>query len=201
MLTTTTTTTRPNIYPQPPQTHEQNKRVLWPARFRAQQRKEPDHQRRCQAAWYTRTHTPVAAIAKRIHNFDSISSTLDRSLAKELPSNIADGGTIREGFDEALDHTRSLTRDSQKWLAEFEQGEQDRTGIKNLKIRYNGAFGYFIEVTKSNIALVPEEYVRKQTMKNAERYTTDLLKEREREILHAEEKALAREEVIFNDLI
>ena len=145
--------------------------------------------------------SPVAAIAERIHNFDSISSTLDRSLAEELPSNIADGGTIREGFDEALDHTRSLTRDSQKWLAEFEQGEQDRTGIKNLKIRYNGAFGYFIEVTKSNIALVPEEYVRKQTMKNAERYTTDLLKEREREILHAEEKALAREEVIFNDLI
>ena len=124
-----------------------------------------------------------------------------RSLAEELPGNIADGGTIREGFDEALDQTRSLTRDSQKWLAEFEQGEQARTGIKNLKIRYNGAFGYFIEVTKSNIALVPEEYVRKQTMKNAERYTTDLLKEREREILHAEEKALAREEVIFNDLI
>ena len=145
--------------------------------------------------------SPVAAIAERIHNFDTISSTLDRSLAEELPSNIADGGTIREGFDEALDHTRSLTRDSQKWLAEFEQGEQARTGIKNLKIRYNGAFGYFIEVTKSNIALVPEEYVRKQTMKNAERYTTDLLKEREREILHAEEKALAREEILFNDLI
>ncbi len=145
--------------------------------------------------------SPVAAIAERIHDFGSISATLDRSLAEELPSNIADGGTIREGFDEALDHTRSLTRDSQKWLAEFELGEQARTGIKNLKIRYNGAFGYFIEVTKSNIALVPEEYVRKQTMKNAERYTTDLLKEREREILHAEEKALAREEALFNVLI
>ena len=145
--------------------------------------------------------SPVAAIAERIHDFGSISATLDRSLAEELPSNIADGGTIRDGFDEALDHTRSLTRDSQKWLAEFELGEQARTGIKNLKIRYNGAFGYFIEVTKSNIALVPEEYVRKQTMKNAERYTTDLLKEREREILHAEEKALAREEALFNVLI
>ena len=145
--------------------------------------------------------SPVAAIAERIHDFSSISATLDRSLAEELPSNIADGGTIREGFDEALDHTRSLNRDSQKWLAEFELGEQARTGIKNLKIRYNGAFGYFIEVTKSNIALVPEEYVRKQTMKNAERYTTDLLKEREREILHAEEKALAREEALFNVLI
>ena len=145
--------------------------------------------------------SPLAAIAERIHNFDSISATLDRSLAGDLPSNIADGGTIRDGFDEALDHTRSLTRDSQQWLAEFEKAEQERSGIKNLRIRYNGAFGYFIEVTKSNIALVPEDYVRKQTMKNAERYTTDLLKEREREILHAEEKALAREEALFNGLI
>ncbi|TVP79251.1 MAG: DNA mismatch repair protein MutS [Puniceicoccaceae bacterium] len=145
--------------------------------------------------------TPVAAIAERIHHFDSLAKTLDSGLADELPGNIADGGTIRDGFDEALDHTRSLTRDSQKWLAEFEQSEQTRTGIKNLRIRYNGAFGYFIEVTKSNIALVPEDYVRKQTMKNAERYTTDVLKEREREILHAEEKAIAREEVLFNELI
>ena len=145
--------------------------------------------------------TPVAAIAERINDFGSLSATLDRGLAEELPSNIADGGTIRDGYDESLDHTRSLTRDSQKWLAEFEQAEQERTGIKNLRIRYNGAFGYFIEVTKSNIALVPEDYVRKQTMKNAERYTTDILKEREREILHAEEKAISREEALFNGLI
>jgi DNA mismatch repair protein MutS len=145
--------------------------------------------------------TPVAAIAERIHNFDTLAATLDRGLAEELPGNIADGGTIRDGYDETLDHTRSLTRDSQKWLAEFEQAEQARTSIKNLRIRYNGAFGYFIEVTKSNIALVPEDYVRKQTMKNAERYTTDVLKEREREILQAEEKAIAREEALFNGLI
>ena len=145
--------------------------------------------------------TPVAAIAEHIHNFDTLAATLDRGLAEELPGNIADGGTIRDGYDETLDHTRSLTRDSQKWLAEFEQAEQARTGIKNLRIRYNGAFGYFIEVTKSNIALVPEDYVRKQTMKNAERYTTDVLKEREREILQAEEKAIAREEALFNGLI
>jgi len=145
--------------------------------------------------------TPVAAIAEHIHNFDTLAATLDRGLAEELPGNIADGGTIRDGYDETLDHTRSLTRDSQKWLAEFEQAEQARTSIKNLRIRYNGAFGYFIEVTKSNIALVPEDYVRKQTMKNAERYTTDVLKEREREILQAEEKAIAREEALFNGLI
>ncbi len=145
--------------------------------------------------------TPVAAIANRIHDFGTLSATLDSGLAEELPGNIADGGTIRDGYDDALDHTRSLTRDSQKWLSEFEQAEQTRTGIKNLRIRYNSAFGYFIEITKSNIALVPENYVRKQTMKNAERYTTDVLKEREREILHAEEKAISREEELFNGLI
>jgi len=145
--------------------------------------------------------TPVAAIAERIHDFGTLSATLDRGLADELPGNIVDGGTIRDGYDEDLDHIRSLTRDSQKWLAEFEQGEQARTGIKNLRIRYNSAFGYFIEVTKSNIANVPEDYVRKQTMKNAERYTTDILKEREREILHAAEKAISREEALFNGLI
>jgi DNA mismatch repair protein MutS len=145
--------------------------------------------------------TQVAAIAERIHSFDALANTLDRGLAEELPGNIADGGTIRDGYDDELDRTRSLTRDSQKWLSEFEQAEQARTGIKNLRIRYNGAFGYFIEVTKSNIALVPENYVRKQTMKNAERYTTDVLKEREREILHAEEKAISREEALFNGLI
>ncbi len=145
--------------------------------------------------------TPVAKIAERIHNFDTLTETLDRGLADELPGKIDDGGTIRDGFDEQLDHYRSLTRDSQQWLTEFELSEQERTGIKNLKIRFNGAFGYFIEVTKANVSLVPEDYVRKQTMKNAERYTTDTLKEREREILHAEEKSIAREEELFNSLI
>ena len=145
--------------------------------------------------------TPVAAIADRIHSFETLCEELARGLADELPGKIDDGGTIRDGYDEDLDHVRSLTRDSQKWLTEFELAEQQRTGIKNLRIKYNGAFVYFIEVTKSNIALVPENYVRKQTMKNAERYTTDVLKEREREILHAEEKAIAREEALFNGLI
>ncbi|MEM8867197.1 MAG: DNA mismatch repair protein MutS [Verrucomicrobiota bacterium] len=145
--------------------------------------------------------TPVAAIAAHIHNFEALTTQLAQGLADELPGKIEDGGTIRDGYDDELDHTRSLTRDSQKWLTEFELEEQERTGIKNLRIRFNGAFGYFIEVTKTNVSLVPEDYVRKQTMKNAERYTTDVLKEREREILHAEEKALSREEALFNGLI
>ena len=146
-------------------------------------------------------NTPVAALASRIHNFDALSERLDRGLADSLPGKIEEGGAIRDGFDEGLDHLRSLSRDSKTWLTEFEQAEQTRTGIKNLRIRYNGAFGYFIEVTKSNLHLVPEDYVRKQTMKNAERFTTDLLKDREREILHAEEKAIELEVTLFNQLI
>ena len=146
-------------------------------------------------------NTAVAEIATRIHNFETLSNYLANGLADELPSNIQDGGTIRDGFDTELDATRGLTRDSQKWLAAFELSEQARTGIKNLRIRYNGAFGYFIEVTKSNIAAVPSDYVRRQTMKNAERYTTPVLKEREHDILHAEETALSREAVLFNQLI
>ena len=144
---------------------------------------------------------PVADLASCIHNFDTLSEQLGSSLAQELPGKIDDGGTIRNGYDESLDHYRNLTSNSQKWLTNFEIAEQERTGIKNLRIRYNSAFGYFIEVTKSHINSVPDDYTRKQTMKNAERYTNDVLKDREREILHAEERAIAREIELFNELI
>lgn len=145
--------------------------------------------------------TPVSAIAGRIHAFDTLSEKLEDGLAAELPGKIEDGGIIRDGYNEKLDHYRGLTRDSQKWLAQFELSEQERTGIKNLRIRYNGAFGYFIEVTKSHLAQVPDDYIRRQTMKNAERYTTASLREREREILEAESNALACEESLFAELI
>jgi DNA mismatch repair protein MutS len=145
--------------------------------------------------------TPVATLASRLHDFSELYDQLDRSLAEELPGKIDDGGTIRDGYDSELDHCRSLTRDSQKWLSDFELQEQERTGIKNLRIRYTGAFGYYIEVTKSHLERVPEDYTRKQTMKNAERFTTAVLKEREREILQADENALAREETLFHELI
>ncbi len=145
--------------------------------------------------------TAVAAIAARIHDFESLAALLARGLADELPGKIDDGGTIRDGFDAELDRVRGLTRDSREWLGEFERAEQVRTGIKNLRIRFNGAFGYFIEITKSNVGLVPADYIRKQTMKNAERYTNDILKTREREILHAEDTALSCEEALFNQLI
>lgn len=143
----------------------------------------------------------VAALGARVHAFDELRALLERALAEELPGKLQDGGLIREAYDEELDRLRSLTRDNKSWLADLESSEQARTGIRNLKIKYNGAFGYFIEVTKANLSLVPDDYIRKQTMTNAERFYTEDLKRKEKEILHAEEKALAREEVLFHELV
>src|SRR5690606_26547989 len=108
---------------------------------------------------------------------------------------------IRAGFDAELDRIRSLTRDNKTWLSELETAEQARTGIKSLKVKYTGNFGYYIEVTKANLHLVPDNYVRRQTTVNGERFVTDELKQKEKEILHAEEDALERERTLFNELI
>ena len=145
--------------------------------------------------------TPIASLAKNVHTFDRLSRRLSEALNDELPSKIDEGGTIREGFDPELDRLKTLTYSSKTWLSEFEQSEQDKTGIKNLKIRYNGAFGYFIEITKSHLDRVPEDYTRRQTMKNAERFTTLELKEKEQEILQADEQSIAQETALFQKLI
>ena len=85
----------------------------------------------------------------------------------------------------------------EKWILDLETAEREKTGINNLKVKYNGAFGYFIEVTKANLNLVPEHYVRKQTMTNAERYYTEELRQKEKEIVNAEERAVAKEQELF----
>jgi len=143
----------------------------------------------------------VRGMTGRIHSFDTLRQELANALSDELPGKFDDGGIIRPGYDAALDRLLSLSRDNRQWLLDLEAQEQARTGIKNLKIKFNNAFGYFIEVTKSNLHLVPEDYTRRQTMTNAERYTTTDLKEKEKEILHAEEKSVAREEELFNALL
>ena len=145
--------------------------------------------------------SPIEGLAQNIFSFNELSGLLSNALNEELPSKIDDGGTIKNGFDRELDDLRSTASSSKHWLAEFEQTEQARTGIKNLKIRFNGAYGYFIEITKSQIERVPEDYTRRQTMKNAERYTTPQLKEREQEILNAEELSIRREVSLFQELI
>ncbi len=110
------------------------------------------------------------------------------------------GSIYWDGFDAELDNLRLMSRDSKTWLANLEREEQIATGIKNLRIKYNGAFGYFIEITKSNLNLVPPHYIRRQTMTNAERYTTEDLRKKEREILHSEVAAMEREDAIFTEV-
>ena len=113
---------------------------------------------------------------------------IDRSIIEEPPIAIRDGGIIKEGFDETIDALRNAKTDGKKWLAALEEEDRERTGIKNLRIKYNKVFGYYFEVTNSYQHLVPDDYIRKQTLANAERYTTPRLKELEDSILNAEDK-------------
>jgi DNA mismatch repair protein MutS len=143
----------------------------------------------------------LAALAVRIEAEPALLARLEAALGDELPVDLAEGGALRAGFDAELDRLRSLASDSKGWIADFERNEQNRTGIKSLKVRYNGAFGYAIEITKANLAAVPADYIRKQTMVNAERFTTEELRTKEREVLRADEQALARETELFQALL
>ena len=114
-----------------------------------------------------------------------------------------EGGMFREGYNEDLDELRKIGKNSKAWLAEFEAKEKERTGIKNLRIGYNRVFGYYIEISKGNLSLVQDEwgYIRKQTLTNNERFITQELKEKEDEILHAEERAVKLESRLFAELV
>jgi DNA mismatch repair protein MutS len=107
---------------------------------------------------------------------------LARGLADELPADLADGNYIRAGYDAELDRLRSLTSDNKTWLSDLERAEQERTGIRSLKVRFTNNFGYYIEVTKANLHLVPADYIRRQTTVGGERYVTEALKKKEKEI-------------------
>lgn len=139
--------------------------------------------------------------ARKIECEPDLLELLEKALADELPIDLSEGGALRTGYDVELDRLRSLASTSKTWIADFERQEQTRTGIKNLKVKYNGAFGYAIEVTKSNLSLVPADYIRKQTMVNAERFTTDELRTKEKEVLRADEQALAREVELFQQVL
>jgi DNA mismatch repair protein MutS len=121
-------------------------------------------------------------------------------LAEEPPIGLKEGNLIREGYHPELDLLRRAASDGKNWILELEAAERERTGIKSLKVGYNRVFGYYIEVTRANLSLVPEDYVRKQTLANSERYITQALKEMEDTILGAEQKAVAMEYEIFCDL-
>ncbi|MGD1095896.1 MAG: DNA mismatch repair protein MutS [Bryobacteraceae bacterium] len=122
------------------------------------------------------------------------------ALADEPPVNLSDGGVIRDGYHPPLDELRDLSRNSRTYLAQIEVRERARTGIASLKVRFNNVFGYYIEISKANMHLAPADYDRKQTLVNAERFTTPELKELESKILDAEEKMLAIERELFEQL-
>ncbi len=122
-----------------------------------------------------------------------LAATLDSALADDPPIGLKEGGLLRKGFDAEVDRLRSAATDGKDWIAALESSERERTGIRSLKIGYNRIFGYYIEVTKSNLAQVPDDYVRKQTTAGGERYVTPALKEMEDTILGAEQKSISLE--------
>ena len=139
----------------------------------------------------------LSGIEGEIDGLQDIYQLILAAIEEEPPVTIREGGMIRDGFDETVDMLRSAKRDGKQWLAELEEQDRERTGIKNLKIKYNKVFGYYFEVTNSYKNMVPEDYIRKQTLANAERYTTPRLKELEDTILNAEDKLTTLEYDLF----
>ena len=144
--------------------------------------------------------TLVDRILQDLDPLEDITALLDKALVEDPPTSFNDGAVIREGYNEELDKIRSIAWDAKSWLAEYEAKEKEKTGITNLKVRYNKVFGYFIEVSRSNLALVPDHYVRKQTLVNAERYITEELKNYETAIFDSEEKRIELEQDLFEEL-
>ncbi|MCU0588497.1 MAG: DNA mismatch repair protein MutS [Syntrophobacteraceae bacterium] len=129
-----------------------------------------------------------------------LTHTLETILADPPPLNLASGGVIRSGVSDELDHYVRLSRDAKGWMAEYEGRERQRTGIGSLKVRYNRVFGYYIEISKANLASAPPEYVRRQTLVNGERFITEELKVFETQVLEADEKRLEQEQRLFSEL-
>ena len=142
----------------------------------------------------------LVRLAGQCDSMDELAGLLDRAIEPDCPSHLRDGGVIKGGFNEELDRLRSISKDGQSWLKKYQKEQAQRTGIANLRIGYNQVFGYYIEVSRSAADKVPADYVRKQTIKNAERYITEELKEYETQVLGAEEKALELEQRIFDDI-
>ena len=142
----------------------------------------------------------LADIAERLDTLQDIGELIGKSIREDPPVSIKDGGIIREGHDPELDQLISITRDGKAWIADLAASEQRRTGIGNLKIGYNKVFGYYIEISKGHLDLVPSDYIRKQTLVNGERYITEGLKEYEEMVLGAEDKLVALEYDLFEKI-
>ena len=140
------------------------------------------------------------AITGRLDRLEEIAGLIERTIVAEPPLTLVDGGAIAPGVDTELDELRQISSTGRQSIAAIEERERQRTAIASLKVRFNSVFGYYIEITKSNLALAPADYERKQTMVNAERFTTPELKEYERKILTAHDRSIEIEKRIFVDL-
>ncbi len=135
-----------------------------------------------------------------IDSLEDVGELIGRAIVDDPPFVLREGGLIRDGFHGPLDELRHISREGKGWIARLEREEKERTGISSLKIRFNKVFGYYIEVPKSQVARIPEDYLRKQTLANAERYITPVLKDYEEKVLGAEEKVVEIEYELFQQL-
>ncbi|MBP7474749.1 MAG: DNA mismatch repair protein MutS [Pyrinomonadaceae bacterium] len=142
----------------------------------------------------------LQVLAENVFELPEIRDLIERSIVDEPPMNTAEGGVIRDGYNAELDDLRSVSTSAKQIIARFEDDERTRTGITNLKIRFNNVFGYYIEVSKGNVSRVPDDYERRQTLANAERYTTPQLKEWEQKVLGAEERIGQLEAELFQQI-
>lgn len=145
-----------------------------------------------------------STLLKELHNeldiLEDIYNIIDVAIVEEPPISVKEGGIIKKGYNEEIDKLKMATTDGKNWLIQLEANEREKTGIKGLKVGFNKVFGYYIEVTKSNISLVPDRYIRKQTLTNGERYVTEELKKLENELLGAEEKVINLEYNAFCEI-
>ena len=142
----------------------------------------------------------VKSLAAEIDDLADIREAIEKTMAAEPPALVRDGGAIRDGVDAELDRLRGISRGGRSAIAAMEAAERERTGIASLKVRYNRVFGYYIEISKSNLGAVPSDYTRKQTIAGGERFITPALKEYEDQVLGADERILEREIELFEAL-
>lgn len=142
----------------------------------------------------------LSDISSSLDSLQDIAEIIDKAICDNPPVSLKEGGLIREGFNHELDDLISITRDGKAWIADLALTEKTRTGISTLKVGYNKIYGYYIEVSKANLHLVPQDYIRKQTLVNGERYVTESLKEYEEKVLGAEEKKIDLEYEIFEQI-
>ena len=139
-------------------------------------------------------------LCNELDELNDIYELIEQAIVDEAPISVKEGGIIKTGYNEEVDHLREATTNGKQWIAGIEGKERDMTGIKNLKVGYTKVFGYYIEVTKSYYNMVPDRYIRKQTLTNCERFVTEELKEVENEILGAEEKVVSLEYDLFTEV-